>query len=425
MRILYSYILKEHIRPFFLGLLVLTFILIMNRAFELVDMIIGKGLSVVIVSEIFFLSLPFIIALTVPMAVLVAVLMAFGRLSHDQEIVAMRANGIRLASIMTPVLIASFILSLLMVSFNNRILPESNHKVKNLMIDVARKKPAFRIKEGVFMSAMDGYNTLIKKIDQRTQRLFNIVIWETKSGMLRVVSAPAGRMQSSKDGTILSLELYNGEIHELDQSDLWIYRTLSFEKHLLNMEVDAKLTRKERSHRSDRELSALAMRKRVDKINEKIQASLEKVKEYETDGSPKALGERDLEMRRVEGKKRERNRYLVEIQKKYSIPFACVVFVVLGLPLGVVARRGGAGVGFGVAILFFVLYYIGLVSGEELADRGILSPFVGMWGPNVLLLLVGMYLFVHVEREIPFVEWRWVGRLIHLVERVYKRHENT
>lgn len=425
MWILYSYVLREHIRPFFMGLLVLTFILVMNRAFELVDMIIGKGLSVVIVSEIFFLSLPFIIALTVPMAVLVAVLMAFGRLSHDGEIVAIRANGIRLTSIMTPVLIASFILSLLMVSFNNRILPESNHKVKNLMIDVARKKPAFRIKEGVFMSAMDGYNTLIKKIDQRTQRLFNVVIWETKPDMLRVVSAPAGRMQSSEDGSVLSLELYNGEIHELDQSDLWVYRTLSFERHLLNMEVDTKLTRKERTHRSDRELSALAMRKTVERIDSEVQALLEEVRGYEADGSPKALRERDLVVRKIDGKKRERNRYLVEIQKKYSIPFACVVFVVLGLPLGVVARRGGAGVGFGVGILFFVLYYIGLVSGEELADRGILSPFFGMWGPNLLLFLVGVYLFVHVEREIPFVEWRWVGRLGKLTKRVFRRHENT
>jgi len=425
MKILYSYILKEHIKPFFLGLLVLTFVLIMNRAFELVDMIIGKGLSVLIVSEIFFLSLPFIIALTVPMAVLVAVLMAFGRLSHDQEIVAMRASGIKLTSIMAPVLAASFILSLLMVSFNNRVLPESNHKVKNLMIDVAQKKPAFRIKEGVFMSAMDGYNTLVEKIDQKSQRLFNIVVWEIRPGMLRIVSAPSGRMQSSTEGTVLTLELFEGEIHELDQSNLWIYRTLTFKRHILNMPVDAKLTRKERAHRSDRELSATAMRERVKKIVEEITKYREKVRELEADGSRRALSERDLEVRKIKGKERERNRYLVEIQKKYSIPFACVVFVVLGIPLGVVAKRGGAGVGFGVGILFFVLYYISLVSGEELADRGILSPFFGMWFSNMLLFVVGVYLFIHVEREIPFVEWRWVGRLLNLFRGVFRRHEDT
>jgi lipopolysaccharide export system permease protein len=206
-RILHSYVLKEHIRPFLLALLVLTFILVMNRAFELVDMIIGKGLSVLIVTQIFFFSLPFIVALTVPMAVLVAVLMAFGRFSHDQEIVAMRASGIKLTSITIPVLLASLILSCLMVSFNNTILPESNHKVKNLMIDVAQKKPTFKIKEGVFMSATDGYNTLVEKIDEKTQRLFNVMIWEVRPNILRVISAPAGRMLSSEDGSLLSVEL--------------------------------------------------------------------------------------------------------------------------------------------------------------------------------------------------------------------------
>jgi lipopolysaccharide export system permease protein len=425
MKILYTYVLKEHIGPFLLGLLVLTFILIMNRAFELVDMIIGKGLSVLIVSEIFLMSLPFIVALTVPMAVLVAVLMAFGRLSHDQEIIAMRANGVRLTAILTPVMAASVVLSLLMVSFNNRILPESNHRVKNLMIDVAQKKPTFRIKEGVFMSATDGYNTLVEKVDQRTQELFNVVIWETKPNIFRVISAPAGEMHSSEDGAVLSLELYNGEIHELDQANLWTYRTLSFKRHLLNMEVESKLTRKERAYRSDRELSARAMRERVRKIDAEMAESLEKARVLARDSTNQARAQRDVELRKVAGKERERNRYLVEIQKKYSIPFACVVFVILGIPLGVAAKRGGAGVGFGVAILFFVIYYVGLVSGEELADRGIMSPLVGMWTPNVLLFLVGVYLFVHAEREMPYAEWYWVRSLWERLRRVFARNENS
>lgn len=425
MKILYSYVLKEHVRPFFLGLLVLTFILIMNRAFELVDMIIGKGLSVFVVSEIFLMSLPFIIALTVPMAVLVAVLMAFGRFSHDLEIVAMRANGIRLTTIMTPVVVASLVLSLFMVAFNNRILPESNHRVKNLMIDVAQKKPTFRIKEGVFMSATDGYNTLVEKVDQRTQELYNIVIWEIKPNIFRVISAPGGKMRSSEDGTVLSLELFDGEIHELDQANLWIYRTLTFKRHLLNLEIESKLTRKERAYRSDRELSARAMAMRVKELDAEIEKSLARARELEADSSNEARAQRDVEIRKVHGKKREKNRYLVEIQKKYSIPFACVVFVFLGIPLGVAAKRGGAGVGFGVAILFFVLYYVGLVSGEELADRGILSPLLGMWGPNMLLLLVGIYLFVHAEREMPFVEWYWVRGLLQRLRKGFKRDEDT
>ncbi len=423
-RILHSYVLMEHVRPFFLALLVLTFVLVMNRAFELVDMIIGKGLSVLVVTEIFLFSLPFIIALTVPMAVLVAVLMAFGRFSHDQEIVAMRASGIKLTSITIPVLTASLALSSLMVSFNNRILPESNHKVKNLMIDVAQKKPTFKIKEGVFMSATDGYNTLVEKIDEKTQRLFNVMIWEVKPGILRVISAPAGRMLSSEDGAFLSVELYEGEMHELDQSNLWVYRKLSFKKHVLNLEIDTKLTRKEREYRSDRELSASAMRQRIKEIDSEIRESFQKIEELKGDSSKAAETQRDIEQRKIGGKRQEKNRFAVEIQKKYSIPFACVVFVILGIPLGVAAKRGGAGVGFGIAILFFVLYYVGLVSGEELADRAILSPLVGMWGPNILLFAVGVYLFIHAERETPFTEWKWVPGLARRIVRVFGKNEN-
>ena len=145
MSILCRYYVREHIVPFFLALLVLTFILIMNRVFELVFNIVGKGLSAFIVLKVFILSLPFIIALTVPMGVLVAVITVFGKSSQDFEIIAIKSGGINLYRLIIPVLIATFLLSMGMVYFNNHILPEANHTVKNLLIDINEKKPMLNL----------------------------------------------------------------------------------------------------------------------------------------------------------------------------------------------------------------------------------------------------------------------------------------
>ncbi|MCK4576012.1 LptF/LptG family permease, partial [candidate division WOR-3 bacterium] len=195
MAILYRYFIREHILPFFLALIVLTFILIMNRIFELVYNIIGKGLSVYIVLKVFLLSLPFIIALTVPMAVLVAVMTVFGKSSQDFEIIALKSGGVNLYKLIIPVLITIIFLSLGMVYFNNHILPESNHTVKNLLIDINEKKPTLRLKEGIFTSPFRGYDIYIRKIDQRTSILYDMLIYESKKGKItKIVISDSGRM---------------------------------------------------------------------------------------------------------------------------------------------------------------------------------------------------------------------------------------
>ena len=382
MAILYRYFVKEHIVPFFLALIVLTFILIMNRVFELVYNIVGKGLSPYIVLKVFVLSLPFIIALTVPMAVLVSVITVFGRMSQDFEIIALKSGGINLYKLILPVLSVIILLSMGMVYFNNHILPESNHTVKNLLIDINEKKPALKLREGIFTSPFKGYDIYIRKIDQRESVLYDILIYESKKGIIeKVVISDSGTMETEQD--LIVLTLLDGEIHEIDPKDLLHYRKLSFKKHVITFPIDEDFVEKERSYRSDRELSALAMRERIKKIEKEIG----KLKEEYNNNVTK----RDIE-RRIKIKGKEINRYSVEIQKKYSIPFASVVFLFLGIPLGIRTRKGGVAVATAVSILFFVLYYIFLVGGEELADRGYISSFWALWLPNILFFIVGIFL---------------------------------
>ncbi len=403
--ILYRYFVREHFIPFFLALMVLTFVLIMNRVFELVNNIVGKGLSPYIVLKVFLLSLPFIIALTVPMAVLVSVITVFGRMSQDFEIIALKTGGINLYRLILPVLIAVILVSMGMVYFNNHILPESNHTVKNLLIDINEKRPSLRLKEGIFTKPFKGYDIYIRKIDHRESILLDILIYETSKGQVRkVVTANTGRMETFKEKVVLTL--IDGEMHEIDEKDASHYRKLAFEKHTITFPLNDEFVEKEREFRSDRELSAKAMRERISDIDEEI-------RRLKNSKSP----QKDIE-RRIKIKRKEVSRYAVEIQKKYSIPFASVVFLFLGIPLGIKTRKGGVAVATGVSILFFVIYYIFLVGGEELADRGLMSPFLGMWMGNIFFLVVGFFL---TQRSVYENSFGWFLKIF----KIRRRHGET
>ena len=165
MRILERYVLREHLFPFLIGFSVVIFLLTLDFLFELVDLAVTKGVSAGIVIELFVLSLGWMMALAVPCAVLIATLATFGRLAQDNEIAAMRANGVNLVRIVGAPLTAAALLAGMLVLFNNHVLPETNHALANLMVDVSRKRPTTQISEGVFIDGFEGYNIFVEKVN--------------------------------------------------------------------------------------------------------------------------------------------------------------------------------------------------------------------------------------------------------------------
>ncbi|MCK4330710.1 LptF/LptG family permease [candidate division WOR-3 bacterium] len=365
--ILIRYILKEHIAPFFIGLIFLTFILIMNKLFVVVWDIVGKGIPGGLVLSMLWLALPSLIALTVPMAVLVAVLMSFGRLSSDFEIVAIRAVGRNPLTLVLPPLIVSIFITAGMVWFNNNILPNSNHRLKNLTIDISQKKPAFRLQAMVLVRDFENYDILVRDIDPKTSSIYDITINEKTTN--RTIVSKEGHVESR--GDYVYINLYNGEIHETDPQDVNKYRKISFKQHTITIPLDTAFIRKERSYRGDRELSGWALRKRIEDV----------IAKNPTDPA----------------KNREIARLLVEYHKKFSIPFSCIVFVLMGAPLAMRVRKGGATGGFGLSLLFFIFYYICLIGGEELGDRTVVPAWLSMWFPNMVLGILGIYLTIGVN----------------------------
>ena len=438
MKILPLYILREHIGPFLFGLFIITFVLVMDFILEILNLIITRGLNAYTVLQMFGLNLAWMLALSIPMAVLVATLMAFGRMSADNEITALRSTGVSLYRIVFPVILASLVIAVGLVFFNNLILPDANHKARLLMTQIYQKRPTLNIKENVFIDEIPGYHILIKRIDPRSSKIGDILIYDQRDRIIpRTIFAKKGNLEFSADGNTLIMELYDGEIHETDEKEPTQYRRVTFDKQVIFInEVTPELTMTGSDYRTDREMSVERMRKEIKEIAQQIDPQKEKLNSLQVSldtlpdvapGKPfreftqserqkfhhkqRLLRERQQTQQVIQQSQHRINSFKVEIHKKYSIPVACLVFVLIGAPLGIMAKRGNIVIGLGLSLGFFVLYWAFLIAGEELADRMLITPFWAMWSANILIGAAGLYLLVKSAREIRFLSWSWLEKI--------------
>ncbi len=357
--VLHRYLLKQSITPFVAGFLLFTFILLMDRIFQLFDLLIGKQVNLIQVFMIFMYSFPFIIALTVPMGVLVATVASYGRMSGDSEILALRALGITPLRLMIPFLLISILISIGMSLFNIYTLPEANYQLKKRLVEVSRSRPTLRLYQGRFNEISHGYTLWADSIDHARSKLMGVKIYEElPEKSPRVIHARFGEMYVFGDS--LTLFLHNGEFHRFDPSQPSNYRILRFTAHVMSI--------------------PLGGRKSADIMRSAREMNLKQLLKHAEEARSK----------------RSKWRYLLEAHKKFSIPFASVVFVILGVPLGMWVRQGGLGNGITLSFLMFMLYYIMLVGGEEICERGQLYPSISMWTPNIVLGLFGIFLFYKV-----------------------------
>ncbi|MBD3236828.1 MAG: LptF/LptG family permease [Candidatus Eisenbacteria bacterium] len=449
MALLERYLLRQLLRPFLLGVFVITFLLTMDFLFDYLDLFLGKGIDLWTVLRLFVLGLGWMLALSIPCGVLVGMLMTFGRLSQDNEIVALRASGINLARLLAPAVGAAACVAIALTLFNNYVLPDMNHAFANLMLDVNKKRPTAQIQEGVFIDHFPGYRMWIGKLDDRQGRMEDILIFDAsrKGEPQRTISAERGRLEFDPDRAVLTLHLEDGEIHQPAEESGTIYRLAHFDRQSFNIEgVRDELQRTRGRSRGQREMSIGAMQARIDELRgereehaARSREALEKIgiqSRYQLPGlaaeppwyAPLArgLGLRDdpppappdsfwtpqrrslseqakVHDMQAQAATKKINQYGVEIHKKFSIPFACIVFTLLGAPLGIRARRGGLAAGF-LSVVFFVFYYLCLIGGEQLADRRYAAPWIAMWLPNIVLGVAGLWL------TLRFCEVRWGRR---------------
>ena len=413
MKILERYILKENFKPFVVSLMVTTFVMLLDKIIDLLNLIIEKHLDIVTIASIFGLSLPFILALTIPMAILLASIMSFGRLSVDNELIAFKSCGINIYTLLKPTVIAALFISFFMVYFNNAVLPETNHILKNMMIKANYRRPATAIVPGTF-NTMKNYTIYVKeRIDDE---LFGILIYnKEKTKFPQTISAEWGRIELANGGNSLKAILYNGQMHERDQKNPDKYNISEFKKFTLNLpDLGFKMNKEGTDYRGDRELSSNAMQEIVDerkiKIEEiqleidKIQLSITEINSnddepFDKNELKKHYNRLNLKQDKVVTLESDIRKYQVEIHKKYAIAFACVIFVLIGAPIGMMTKTSGVGMSFSVSAIVFLIYYGALTLGEELADKGVVSPFLAMWISNIVFSIIGIYLVVISVKE--------------------------
>ena len=438
MRLLTRYILKQLLSPFLFSLLIIIFVLFTQFLLRAIDRFIGKGLDIGTIFEYLFLNLGWIAALSVPMAVLVAALMSFGQFSEDNEITAMRASGISFNTILRPAILFGVTISGVLILFNSFIMPEMNFKARMLSGDIYRKRPDLNIEPGYFMDDLPSYSMIIR--DKEGDTLKDVRIFSKGSGQTQTsIHSKTGELSTIDDAIVL--DMYNGEIHELDTRDFGNYRRIEFDKHKITIAADDLfLNRRDTTSRSDREMTVPMIfdkreniSKRIGIVNSRIGRAftrtgldsivpnsfdeskvilLDYKKSYNADTSFTAdqkykkekdinITERQLrnEYNLLRSYMKSSSKYEVELHKKFSLPIACILFVMTGASLGVLFRKGGFTIAVGLSFGFFLIYYIIMIGGEDLADRNIVSPVVGVWSPNVILLAISMYLILHTIKE--------------------------
>jgi lipopolysaccharide export system permease protein len=438
MKVLTRYLLRSHIGPFFFAFGALTGVILINTIARQMADLAGKGLTGDVILQFFVLSLPSNIALTLPMAVLVAVLYTFSQMAAENEIAALKASGIDLRRMVLPLLMVAAAIAGGMAWFNDRVLPESNHQWRQLMVDIAQKSPLLTLREQTINTVPTGginrYYLQASQIQATTNRLKDVVIYDvTEPRLSRTIYADSGTMAFNASRTDLFLTLYDGYLHEVSFDDPGNFQRLEFQQQVMRIpDVGNELHRQSGGgYRGDREMTTAMLQSRIDTLRAELARVHENVAQVALNDldhmmgreiptpSPSAgyFGPRwadgmapdevtqlvasDLRASgdRVRGLERQVREFRVEVQKKYSIAAATLVFVLVGAPIALRFPRGGVGLVIAASLLIFAIYYVGLIGGETLADEGYISPIVAMWFTNVVMGAFGLVGVMRMGRE--------------------------
>ena len=540
--LLYRYIVKEHLFPFFASLSVIVFLFIMQQAIMMLDRVVSKNIDPLIVLEVFIIQLGWILALGIPMAILCATLMTFGRMAGDNEITAIKASGRSMTALVLPVMAAASVVTVALFYFHDLVLPEANHHAANLLGDISRKRPAAFIEPGVLIRDFQNYALYADEVNPLTGALGGIRVFSDDPGQDPTVTvAESGSIHMTGDGEYIELALQNGETHGTSRRNEREYFAARFKTQVVYIKnIDTRLERTNSGSRGDREMTISEMMAQVRELKESnremsaehsrlldsirvfsaridTQSAQQEAGEPSIDNDkpiaaagiakppPKArrdtparqakppvdndkpaanrqavrppppppMAGRDAPAPRNKSSRRERGdslgltalasaiksksaarqaattrqaptarplptpaptarptaarspanqlksyeanadrvdknrranelliaQYMVEVHKKFAIPAACLIFVLIGAPLGIMARRGGLAVGSSYSVFFFIVYWVFLITGENMADKLIIPPVVGMWSGNVFLALSGGALMFLMLRE--------------------------
>jgi lipopolysaccharide export system permease protein len=357
MRILNRYVIREVAESFIFGLMVFSGILLLDQLFQLMNLLLGKGVHILTVLKLFGLALPNIFSLTIPMAVLLAILLSFGRFSEDNEITALRSAGLKFKTVTRPVVLCAVLLSACLVLFNQYISPSTQKEFRGMYREILSQRPLVKFEEKIITSLSDYklYVEHINKQDNSLQRLNIYKFAPNENGMPWRITATSATVELQ--GNAVVFNLFNGFWQQPNPAKPQNLVHLNFHTYVFAIDMDNKNTA---FGQSLREMNAREL--------------LAEIQTYRQKQMPTNFLETEFWMRNV-------------------LAAAPLVFALIAIPLGLILEKGGKGIGFGISLIVIFVYYILLVSGINLSEKGFAPPYIIMWLPDVITTIFAAYLW--------------------------------
>lgn len=358
MRILRNYILKEFLSAFLVSVFVLTFVMILGNLIKLAELIVAKGLTIGVALKLFVFLIPFLFSFIIPIATLAAALLSIGRLSSDNELIAIRASGINLFKTFTPLLIVGVILSLFAIILNNEIIPLSHHRSRQTLMEIGSTNPTAALEAGTFITAFEKFIIFIYHIDGH--KFSNIRIYEPlgENKPPRTIIAKKGEFIVLPEKQLLKLKLIDGTSDEINPKDPENFYKLNFKTYFMNIDF-----KKQEKRNADKKAKDMTLKE--------LKAQEIKFRNNGIDTAPLAT----------------------EIYKRISLSISCFIFMIVGAPFAMITRRREKSINFGFAFIIVALYYLVLIGFEALSVEGKMPPALAMAMPNTIFGLIGIGFF--------------------------------
>ncbi len=453
MKKLDAFILKSFFGPFIMTFLIVMFVLIMQFLWLYIDELVGKGLSFMVILEFLAWGSATMIPMALPLATLLASIMTMGTLGENNELLAMKAAGISLQRIITPLVYVSFIVSIGAFFVSNNLIPVAYNKIYTLRDDIGKTKEEINIPTGVFYNGVDGYTIRVANIDDRNI-MHDVMVYNHSSnkGNISLTVADSGHVVLSPNKTSMIFTLYSGinyeETNEKKYKDTSLtLQTIDFSMQEVIIPLENYAFQKSDDSRYSNEVMAKGLDQlRTDRdsltksFNTTLDAQQKKTiytsnlnysAQYDTTQRERYTGvfckdslfkwsdataeekahsaaisnlnnqisNFDFYERELFQSAHPLRRTIIESYRKFTLSLACLIFFFIGAPLGAIIRKGGLGTPVIISMLFYVVYWVVDISGKKLANDGAISPFIGTFISTFVLIPIGAFLTVQSTRD--------------------------
>ncbi|MEA3465598.1 MAG: LPS export ABC transporter permease LptF [Thermodesulfobacteriota bacterium] len=363
-----TYIVREVTVPFLLGIVLFTFVLLLSRLLKLIELIVDKGVPVGEIFAVFATLMPSFFVITVPLSFLLGTIIAFGRLSADSEIVAMKAAGFSMYRLAQPVIILAIFVCLFTAALTLYAEPYGRANLRQRLIDMAYSKAALAIQPQIFNEEIDGLVLYANKVESETGHLQGVFISDNRVGQTpAVITAHQGKIYSDRTNGKILMHLQQGSIHRLQQrSETGVYQVVHFNSYDINLSFNNHGQQGSGKALKSKEMSTTELLKQIDITKE----------------------DKQLE-------------YMVELNERLILPLSPLIFALVAIPLGIRSHRSNRGGGFAVALVVFLLYYLLLSISKTMVIENGWSLLVSMWGPIALFFTLSLALLHCTARERP------------------------